>query len=73
MTVQATVVNLMVASGIGMGMTIAPVAPAIAQGESVCQQAGTGYQEVYTFQTGDRSVTICQKGDRYVYVPTPQK
>jgi hypothetical protein len=56
-----------------VGLTIASSTQAIAQGEGVCSQAGTGYQEVYTFEANGNSVTICQKGSQYIYVQTPKK
>jgi hypothetical protein len=35
-----------------------------------CQQADRRLQRLYSFQDGDRTITICQKGQQYVYVQT---
>jgi hypothetical protein len=46
-----------------------PANPAATTGDR-CQQTDRQLQRLYSFQDGDLTITICQQGQRYVYVQT---
>lgn len=71
--------TLMVVSGLGLSYpTWQSAAQAetatqptqVAQRVSVCRQAGDDYREMYTINEEKRTITICQKGNKYYYIQT---
>lgn len=60
---------LLMLTGLGWNGAIAAEPQThMAQRSDVCRQAGEDYREVYTIDEETRSITICQKEEKYFYV-----
>ncbi|MDX2242810.1 MAG: hypothetical protein NW224_19195 [Leptolyngbyaceae cyanobacterium bins.302] len=74
MNLQARLIGttVMIVAGLGLTHAIAsePASQKTAQQSDVCRQAGSEYTKLYTIEEDTRSITICQKGQKYYYVTT---
>ena len=65
----ASALIVLAGAGIGDAIAVEPQ-PQMAQKQSVCQQLGKDYQDLYSFEAEDSLITICQKGQQYYYIET---
>lgn len=61
--------TLMVVVGLGLASVMAAEPTTrISQRSDICSQVGSGYVQLYTIEEETKSITICQKDQKYYYV-----